>query len=112
MATSSGDVSVEVFTCDGLPAVAARVSPGARRNRVCGVIAGRLKVQVAAPPEEGRANKALIHLLASWLGIRQNAVEIVAGASSRDKVITFKSIDAESLRERLHDALRGLSGDH
>ena len=42
--------------------------PGSSRSRIAGVLGDRLKIQVAAPPEDGKANKAVAEVLAQWLG--------------------------------------------
>jgi hypothetical protein len=65
-----------------------RVSPGASRTGIVGRMAdGRLKVRVAAPAEDGRANQALIALLAESLGVARRAVVLVAGHGARDKIV-------------------------
>jgi uncharacterized protein len=61
------------------------VQPGARRSQVVGLHGDRLKVAVHAPPTEGRANMAVIELIARRLDCRPSAVQVAAGASSRDK---------------------------
>ena len=50
-----------------------------------GALGDRLKVRVAAPPERGRANEALVALLREWLGARE--VEVVGGFASREKTV-------------------------
>ena len=68
--------------------LAVRVSPGASRSGIVGRMAdGRLKVRVAAPAEDGRANQALIALLAESLGVARRAVVLVAGHGARDKIV-------------------------
>jgi len=65
-----------------------RVSPGASRTEIAGRMAdGRLKVRVAAPPEDGRANAALLKLLARELGVDARDVALVAGHGARDKLV-------------------------
>jgi uncharacterized protein (TIGR00251 family) len=61
------------------------VQPGARRSQVVGVHGDRLKVAVQAPPLEGRANAAVIKLIAKELDCRPSAVQIAGGEGSRDK---------------------------
>ncbi|HNY32894.1 MAG TPA: DUF167 domain-containing protein [Fibrobacteria bacterium] len=60
--------------------------PGASRSRIVGELGDRLKIQVAAPPEDGKANKAVIEVLAQWLGVAKSEVELVSGASQPAKV--------------------------
>ncbi|NLE73193.1 MAG: DUF167 domain-containing protein [Actinobacteria bacterium] len=81
--------------------MAVRVSPGAKQSRIQGRLGNRLKVRVVAPPEAGRANEGVLELIASALGLSVRNLEIVAGSSSRDKVIAFSGIDDADLRARL-----------
>jgi len=60
--------------------------PGSSRSRIAGVLGDRLKVQVAAPPEDGKANRAVAQVLAEWLDLPPSAVELVSGASQPAKV--------------------------
>ena len=105
-ATLAGD-EVEVFTFGGRPAIGVRVSPAAGRTRVQGALSGRLKVQIAAQPEKGRANAGVTRLLAAALGVEPRSVVVVAGRTSRDKVIAFTKIDETALRERLRIIVGG-----
>jgi uncharacterized protein (TIGR00251 family) len=68
------------------------VVPGASRSGIAGVLGDRLKVRVAAPPEGGKANRALVELLSRWLGVRD--VEIVAGHSSAEKIVRVTGLAA------------------
>jgi hypothetical protein len=63
-----------------------RVKPGARKTAIVGVHGGALKLAVAAAPEKGKANRAVIKLLAETFGLPASAVTITAGESSQDKV--------------------------
>ena len=71
--------------------IALRVQPGARRTAIAGLHGGRLKVAVATPPTEGRANAALLAFLAERLGIPKSALSILTGAGSREKRIAVPS---------------------
>ncbi|HEV3027888.1 MAG TPA: DUF167 domain-containing protein [Planctomycetota bacterium] len=64
-----------------------KVIPKASRSRVVGWVGERLKVQVLAAPERGKANAAVIELLAAALGVARSAVRITAGESSPLKTI-------------------------
>jgi uncharacterized protein (TIGR00251 family) len=61
------------------------VQPGARRTEVAGFHAGLLKIRLAAPPAEGKANAELERFLAQALGVPARQVRIVSGASARRK---------------------------
>jgi hypothetical protein len=80
-----------------------RVSPGARRTAITGRHADGWKVRVAAPPEGGRANAALLRYLAELLGVPARRLHVVAGASSRDKLIEVDGLTAAAVA-RLLDA--------
>jgi uncharacterized protein len=76
-----------------------RVTPGARRPGIAGRHGDAWKVRVSAPPEDGRANDAVLSLLADALGLRRADVELVSGHASRDKKILLHGLaqaDAES----------------
>ncbi|MBS3799832.1 MAG: DUF167 domain-containing protein [Thioalkalivibrio sp.] len=64
-----------------------RVAAGNARTAVDGWIGDTLKLRVRAPPEKGRANRAVLELLAARLGCPKGCIRIVAGATSRDKVV-------------------------
>jgi uncharacterized protein len=78
-----------------------RVSPGGERAEVVGRYGAAWKVRVSAPPEGGRANEAVVRLLADTLGLPRRDVAIVSGHGARDKVVTLIGIDAEELEARL-----------
>jgi hypothetical protein len=61
------------------------VQPGAARTEVAGLHGGRLKIRLAAPASDGRANRALIEFLARELGVAKRNVSIASGAASRRK---------------------------
>lgn len=63
------------------------VQPGARRSEVAGVHGDAIKVRLAAPPIEGRANDELVRFLAQAFGVAQRQVAIVRGETSRGKVV-------------------------
>ena len=64
-----------------------------------------LKVAVRAVAEKGRANEAVLRLLADALGVPVLQVDLVAGTASRDKVVVVRGLDAAELRARLAAAL-------
>jgi hypothetical protein len=78
------------------------VQPGAHRTGCAGVVEGRLKMRLAAPPVEGRANEALVAWVAAQLGLPRRDVELAAGATSRFKRLRVASpLARASLVERL-----------
>lgn len=86
---------------DGGVQFAVKVVPGAARNRVVGLLGGALKVQVAAPPEGGKANAALCAVLAAGLVVPLRAVAVVRGHGNPRKVVAVAGINASALLEKL-----------
>ncbi|MBX3400903.1 MAG: DUF167 domain-containing protein [Gemmataceae bacterium] len=77
--------------------LAVRAQPGAKKNAILGVQAGALKVSVTAPPEDGRANEALVEVLKGLLGVKRSQIELMSGRSNRNKVFLIRGITAEQL---------------
>jgi len=75
-----------------------QVQPRARRPCLLGVHDGALKVGVAAPAERGRANEALVKILAELLGLRRAQVSIVRGEFSRRKLVRAAGVKPETLQ--------------
>lgn len=78
-----------------------KVVPKASRDRVAGTIGDAIKVCVTAPPERGKANKAVAAVLAKALGVPRSAVRIVAGVTSQRKTVEIDGISDEDARARL-----------
>lgn len=82
--------------------IGVRVTARAAADRIEGFDAGgSLRVRLAVPPVDGRANNALLRLLALALGLPVRDITLVAGASSRQKLVEIAWLDAEEIRERL-----------
>jgi uncharacterized protein (TIGR00251 family) len=79
---------------------AVRLTPRAAADRVDGVIDGVLRVRVGAPAVEGAANNALVKLLSDELGVARRDVRIVAGASSRQKLVVVDHLEADAIVAR------------
>ena len=78
---------------------AVRVIPRASRSEVCGEHDGALRVRITAPPVEGAANRELTRVLARAFRVSQQAVEIVAGASSKSKIVRIDGAKAATLEQ-------------
>jgi uncharacterized protein len=78
-----------------------RVSPGARKTELAGRHGDGWKIRVSAPPEGGRANDAVLDVLAERVGLPRRALSIVSGQKSRDKVVEMTGIDADEAARRL-----------
>lgn len=81
--------------------IAVKAVPGASRDQIAGALGDRLKVRVAAPPEGGKANRAVCTLIADALGVPAGAVSVVAGTSSPEKQVRVQGMDAARVRDRL-----------
>lgn len=81
-----------------------RVSPGARRTELVGRHGEGWKVRVAAPPEGGRANDAVLDLLARELSLPRRSLSIVSGHTAREKVVQMAGIDGAETERRLEAA--------
>lgn len=77
------------------------MAPNASRDEIVGWMGSELKVKLQAPPEGGRANKALIAFLGKALGLSRKEVAIVAGEKSRHKILEFTSLTLEELEGRM-----------
>ncbi len=84
--------SVEVLAHGSSTRLRLRVKAGARRVRVVGAHGGALKLEVQAPPERGRANEAVLRLIAATLGVEYRLLELIAGASSQDKLVEIRGV--------------------
>jgi hypothetical protein len=73
-----------------------RVIPRASSNEIVGFDGETLKVRLTAPPVEGKANRALVKLLAKTLGVRKSGVEIVSGHSGRLKMVRLEGTDRDA----------------
>ncbi len=81
--------------------ITVKVVPGASRDRLAGVLGEALKVQVAAPPEKGKANTAVETLLADALGISARSVSVTRGHTSPRKTVLARSVTLEQAARAL-----------
>jgi uncharacterized protein (TIGR00251 family) len=102
MASSCFDGLSVRETSDGAE-VRVRVAPQAKRSAVQGLWKDALRVQVASPPREGKANEALCVFLAGLFRVPPRNVEIRAGARSKDKVVLLRGIGEAKIRAALAD---------
>ncbi len=78
-----------------------RAQAGARRNGVLGEQNGALKVAVTAPPEDGRANQALVEVLREALGVKRSQVELLSGQTSREKKFLIRGVGRAELEAKV-----------
>ncbi len=74
------------------------IQPGAKRTETAGLHGDALKIRLAAPPVDGKANEALIAFLAKLLGVPKSSVELVSGQTSRAKRVRVAGVDASVAR--------------
>ena len=92
---------LELNEKDGGVTIRVRVQPRASRTEIIGEHAGAIKIRVAAPPVDGKANEECRRYLAKLLKVGATSVEIISGDSSRDKVIRVSNISALRILEAL-----------
>ena len=90
---------------DGSVVLALHIQPGAKKKEIAGLHGDALKIRLAAPPVDGKANAALIAFLAKACGVPRAAVELVSGETSRSKRVRIREADVAIL-----EALAGTSG--
>jgi len=78
-----------------------KVVPGSSRTRIDGWLGDALKVRVTAKPEKGRANDAVVTLLAETLGIRRQDISISSGGTSPRKSFIINNLSDSEVRSRL-----------
>jgi uncharacterized protein (TIGR00251 family) len=78
-----------------------RLQPRASKNEVTGERDGKVCVRVTAPPVDGKANQALIKLVAGRTGIARGRVSIVRGETSRDKLLEIDGATGPEIRAKL-----------
>ncbi len=91
---------VEIIKTDKGFSILLKVTPNAKKNAIIGCHGNRLKMSVLSPPEDGKANKAVIKILAKELDIKPSQLEIMSGRASREKKLHITGVTRESL-ERL-----------
>ena len=78
-----------------------RIVPNAKRDEVTGQHGDAVKIKIAAPALDGKANEAVLEFLAEKLGIHRRDVTLIAGEKSRDKLVEIAGLDATEARGRL-----------
>jgi uncharacterized protein len=82
-----------------------RAQPGSRRNEIRGEQDGMLKVCVTQSPEKGKANKAVIELMAKSLKLRKSQIELISGETSHQKRFLIRGITPEELAQKLAEKI-------
>lgn len=83
-------------------ALAVRVTPRASRNEIVELLDdGTIKIRIASPPSDNEANETLIKFLSEILGVPRSRLDIVAGVTGRDKLISVVDLDADTAHQRI-----------
>lgn len=75
--------------------------PGASKDQIAGMLGDRLKVRIAAPPENGKANKSICTLIARSLNIKPSMIKVTSGQTNPEKVLTISGSDFPSTKALL-----------
>ena len=87
-------------------ALAVRVTPRAARNQVVGVLNdGTIKVHLDTTPEDDEMNRTLVEFIAGMLGVAKSRIEIVAGESGRDKLVSVLEMSTEDVHKKVIEEL-------
>lgn len=93
---------MEAISADGRDVLLrVKVVPGASRTRVLGRHGDRIRIAVAAPPEKGKANSALLEFLAPCCGLRARDLAVEAGATAPQKTIRLHGISPQAVSAAL-----------
>lgn len=85
---------------------AVRVQPRASRSEIAGELDGALKLRLAAPPVDGEANEELIRLLSKLFRLPRASVELLSGATNKNKVVRLHGVSQTEVEQTLQDELR------
>ncbi len=86
---------------DGIITLTLHIQPGAKKTEVAGLYGDALKIRLAAPPVDGKANAALIGFVADRLGVAKSAVSLKSGQTSRRKVLEVLAVSAGDVQRLL-----------
>lgn len=86
-----------------------RAVPGSKSSEIKDVWNGKLRVRIAAPAEDGKANKELIDFLAQFFGVSKSSISIVSGEKSRDKTIVISDLDKGEVLVKLNNSQQFLN---
>ncbi|OHB56877.1 MAG: YggU family protein [Planctomycetes bacterium GWF2_50_10] len=78
-----------------------KIVPGSSKTAISGLLDGRLKIKIAAPPEKGKANECLIDFLAGRLGVKKNDLSVISGQTSPVKQVRACCVTVEKVRQKL-----------
>ena len=97
---------IDLRVADGEIRLEVHVKPKASRNQIRLTADGRVKASITAPPAGGEANAALCVFLAGHFGVSRNAIRIVRGDKSRDKIVALRGVTIEDVRAKLLEGVK------
>jgi uncharacterized protein (TIGR00251 family) len=100
----------ELHATDGGVMLTVHAQPNARRTEIVGRHGDAVKIRVAAPPTDDRANEALVAFVADVFGVRSGAVTVRSGGSSRHKRLRIDGPDVTTAARILDERMQGLPG--
>jgi len=92
---------LQIKETDTAVTIRVRAQPRASRTEIIGEHDGALKIRIAAPPLNGKANEECRRFLAKLLDVSATSVEIISGETSRDKIVRIQNISARRVLEAL-----------
>jgi uncharacterized protein (TIGR00251 family) len=98
-------MAIRLTSSDGGVRLAIKVVPGASRDRIVGELGDALKIAVKKPPQDGAANRAVVQLIATGLGLPEANVTIVRGHGNPRKEVLVAGLTVAELAARLADAI-------
>jgi len=78
-----------------------KIVPGSSKNKIIGAYNNALKISIAAPPVEGKANKKCIAYLAKYFDVAKSKIEIISGQSGKNKLIKIYDISQEEFLDKI-----------
>jgi len=99
-------MALRVQEANGRVRLSVRVQPRASQNAIVGIHGDALKIRLSAPPVDGAANAALIEFLAGVFAVGRRSVRILAGESSRSKVVEIDGITERVVRDLVESTQR------
>ncbi len=90
---------------DGMVLLALYVQPKASRTKVVGLFDGCLKIAVAAPPVDGKANEAVVKFFCKKFHLPRRDIVVKAGAQSRRKIIGIRSLGVDVVRGKVEEMI-------
>lgn len=94
-------MSLQIKKCSEGIRFSAYIQPRSSRNEISGLRDQALKIKLTSPPVDGEANKMVIKFLSKTLKLSPSRISIVAGTTSRNKTISIKGLDEDSLMTKL-----------